>query len=83
MFGNYHCFSVEISPEKTIDRPKEAIVAKTPDRFLGNNAYWLAIWKVIASKAKLSDLHDEDLFDETTKLGQYFIGAPRKCVSTS
>lgn len=81
VFGDKLPFSVDVSREKTVNGLKEAIVAEIPDRFQCTNAHSLELWKKIISskekkKLKSSDLNDDDVLDETWKIGKYFIGDP-------
>ena len=83
VFGDPQPFSVKISPEKTVDELKEAIVAKKPNRFQGIDADVLNLWKKIITTSdiktfQLSDLNEEDELDETWRIVKYFKEAPEE-----
>ena len=72
---------MDISREKTVDKLKKAIVAKKPNRFQGIDAKSLDLWlKNIPTKDKTKlrplNLKNEDILDETWKIGRYFTGDP-------
>ena len=83
VLGDKSPFAVDISPEKTIDHLKQAIVARKPNRFHGIDADTLMLWKKYIVSREIrnfqeSELHDQDQLDEVDEIGEYFKGPPKK-----
>ena len=82
VYGDKNPFSVNISREKIVDQLKEAIIAKSPNRFRGIDAYSLDLWHVEipddeGELQKLS-LDESKVLRPTLELGDCFQGDPPK-----